>query len=329
MVGWAWRRGTRRVNVTTALLVGYWGACLQLGDAADPYSLAGWFGTAFDRALLGASHLYRGEGVPFDPEGLASTAPAIAQVLIGWWVANGCARAGQRDHRGPAVRGGLGWPWPPVAAGHAGEQEDLDLELRAPLTSALATALLAALVHRLDLDPRRDRPVAAWVRFGQVFGMNALARVRAQRPGATAAGAGALGRWRGCAGLPFTCRRCRGCIAPCLPPPRSIRAGVAGLRWHTWRCTGPWPHGWRTGVSSSACCPWAGLRPARLPKRVKTPAAGLILRKEQDPAGLAGAMDRRIPPARAHQAGRFERCTGAADRDPSPPEPAFAMTGVP
>jgi predicted acyltransferase len=42
-------------------------------------------GTQIDRTLLGPAHLYRGEGVPFDPEGLLSTVPAIAQVLLGWW----------------------------------------------------------------------------------------------------------------------------------------------------------------------------------------------------------------------------------------------------
>lgn len=170
--------GVRRVlAVTAALLVGYWGACLAWGDAADPYSLAGWFGTAFDRALLGASHLYRGEGVPFDPEGLASTAPAIAQVLIGWWV-------GERLREGGVSATTVARLFV-VALGLAAAAYLWQLAMPVNkkiwtssyvlLTSALATALLAALVHRLDLDPRRDRPVAAWVRFGQVFGMNALA----------------------------------------------------------------------------------------------------------------------------------------------------------
>ena len=30
--------------------------------------------------------MYRGEGVPFDPEGLASTLPAIAQVIFGYLI---------------------------------------------------------------------------------------------------------------------------------------------------------------------------------------------------------------------------------------------------
>ncbi|MCC9604412.1 heparan-alpha-glucosaminide N-acetyltransferase domain-containing protein [Blastopirellula sp. JC732] len=78
---------TRGVLIATAiLLVGYWIACIMLGDATDPYSLEGFIGTKLDRALLGESHLYHGEGVPFDPEGLFSTIPGIAQVMIGWVV---------------------------------------------------------------------------------------------------------------------------------------------------------------------------------------------------------------------------------------------------
>jgi predicted acyltransferase len=37
-----------------------------------------------DLALLGGSHLYHGEGVPFDPEGLLSTLPAIVNVCAGF-----------------------------------------------------------------------------------------------------------------------------------------------------------------------------------------------------------------------------------------------------
>ncbi len=84
--------------VAAALLLGYWGVTLAWGAPGDPFSLQGWFGTAVDKALLGEAHLYRGEGVPFDPEGLASTAPAVAQVLLGWWV-------GQHISRG---MGGIG-----------------------------------------------------------------------------------------------------------------------------------------------------------------------------------------------------------------------------
>lgn len=72
--------------VVAAVLLGYWGLCEALGDPRDPYSLEGFFGTALDRAWLGPRHLYQGEGVAFDPEGLASTLPAVAQVLLGWMI---------------------------------------------------------------------------------------------------------------------------------------------------------------------------------------------------------------------------------------------------
>jgi predicted acyltransferase len=77
---------TYRICVLAAtLLLGYWILCRSLGAAPDPFSLEGFIGTHVDRALLGPSHLYRGEGVPFDPEGLLSTIPAVSQVLLGWW----------------------------------------------------------------------------------------------------------------------------------------------------------------------------------------------------------------------------------------------------
>mgnify|MGYP000329866425 CR=1 FL=1 len=83
------RAGGVRAALGTAvvLLVGYWLACIAWGRGADPYSLEGFFGTHLDRWVLGETHLYRGEGVPFDPEGLGSTLPAVAQVLLGYVVA--------------------------------------------------------------------------------------------------------------------------------------------------------------------------------------------------------------------------------------------------
>jgi len=58
------------------------------GNSADPYSLSGWFGTDIDKAIIGEKHLYRGEGVPFDPEGLMSSFAAIVQVILGYIAGN-------------------------------------------------------------------------------------------------------------------------------------------------------------------------------------------------------------------------------------------------
>ncbi len=67
------------------LLLLYWMFC-YIGNPSDPYSLAGWFGTDIDKKILGVAHMYKGEGVTFDPEGLASTIPAIVQVIFGYLV---------------------------------------------------------------------------------------------------------------------------------------------------------------------------------------------------------------------------------------------------
>ncbi len=67
------------------LLLGYWLLCL-LGNPADPFSLHGWFGTGIDKKILGIAHMYKGEGLAFDPEGLMSTLPAITQVIFGYLV---------------------------------------------------------------------------------------------------------------------------------------------------------------------------------------------------------------------------------------------------
>ncbi len=157
------------------LLLGYWAACLAFGAPGDPYSLQGWFGTAVDKALLGEAHLYRGEGVPFDPEGLASTAPAIAQVLLGWWV-------GELVRRHPpdvslvarlflwaAPMLALAWAWQLVLP--------LNKKIWTPSyvlhTTALAMMALALLIHVVEIR-RRPAEQAGWVRFFEVFGRNPL-----------------------------------------------------------------------------------------------------------------------------------------------------------
>jgi len=74
------------VIVSAVLLVAYWIILYVYGDANDPYSLAGYVGNALDFAVLGEKHLYHGEGVPFDPEGILSTLPAIVNVVFGYLV---------------------------------------------------------------------------------------------------------------------------------------------------------------------------------------------------------------------------------------------------
>src|SRR4030095_15679503 len=67
------------------LLLIYWVFCV-IGNPADPYSLEGWFGTDIDKKVLHKPHMYKGEGVAFDPEGIMSTMSAIVEVIFGYLV---------------------------------------------------------------------------------------------------------------------------------------------------------------------------------------------------------------------------------------------------
>lgn len=67
------------------LLLSYWVLCFVFGDG-DPYSMNGWFGNKVDKTVLGLAHIYKGEGIPFDPEGIMSTMSAIVNVILGYLV---------------------------------------------------------------------------------------------------------------------------------------------------------------------------------------------------------------------------------------------------
>lgn len=71
--------------VTAVILLLYWGLLYFFGGT-DPYSLGSNFAMKTDIALLGANHLYKGFGVPFDPEGLLSTIPSVCTVIIGYFI---------------------------------------------------------------------------------------------------------------------------------------------------------------------------------------------------------------------------------------------------
>ena len=172
--------------VAAVLLLGYWAACLAFGAPGDAYSPAGWFGTALDRTLLGAAHLYQGEGRPFDPEGLASTAPAIAQVLLGWWVGAKVLAAG-RVAPSTAPRhlvSKLAWQLACmglalVGAGLLWQQLGLPFNKKIWTSSYVlfstgwATLMLAALIALVE--GRGVAPwLAGWARAFEVFGRNPL-----------------------------------------------------------------------------------------------------------------------------------------------------------
>ncbi len=83
--------------IGVAILVGYWLTMKWFGDPSYPF---GWHdGTAFlgikenlvtkvDLWAMGAKHLYKGFGTPFDPEGLLSTLPSVVTMIVGYLTGN-------------------------------------------------------------------------------------------------------------------------------------------------------------------------------------------------------------------------------------------------
>jgi predicted acyltransferase len=164
-------RGALYIGI--ALLLLYWILCL-IGNPSDPYSLQGWFGTAIDINLMGAEHIYHGEGVAFDPEGLMSTIPAIVQVIIGFLVGDYIRRKGSESlyqtlttlFVAGVVMLFFAYWW------------DLTFPINKKIwtssfvlvTSGLATLLLSSLVYFIEIKNYRG----AWSSFFEVFGKNAL-----------------------------------------------------------------------------------------------------------------------------------------------------------
>jgi predicted acyltransferase len=71
-----------RINIL--ILLAYWGIMAFGGDTNTPYELSTNAVLKLDLFLFGPNHLYHGNGIPFDPEGLLSTLPAISTCLLGY-----------------------------------------------------------------------------------------------------------------------------------------------------------------------------------------------------------------------------------------------------
>lgn len=70
--------------MVAVILLLYWTLLAFMGGA-DPYSLEGNLTLKIDPVILGINHMYKGFGIPFDPEGLFSTIPAVGTVIIGYY----------------------------------------------------------------------------------------------------------------------------------------------------------------------------------------------------------------------------------------------------
>ena len=79
--------GTRTTVILTAIiLILYWPVMVYFGTGIDPLDVHTNAVLRLDTWLIGENHLYRGEGFPFDPEGLLSTFPSIGNIIGGYIV---------------------------------------------------------------------------------------------------------------------------------------------------------------------------------------------------------------------------------------------------
>lgn len=70
--------------LSVVILFIYWAVMHFFGNPEDPYSLTGNAALKFDLLIFRPENLWKGFGIPFDPEGLLSTLPAIVNVIAGY-----------------------------------------------------------------------------------------------------------------------------------------------------------------------------------------------------------------------------------------------------
>jgi predicted acyltransferase len=156
--------------IVAVILLGYW-SLLALFGGSDPFSLENNLAAKVDMAILGADHIYKGFGIPFEPEGLLSTIPAVATVIIGYFTGEMISRSSEGGRTViklflfGAASAGLGLLW------------GLFFPINKPmwtssyvlLTAGLAMGLLALIYLLADVFKFQK-----WGTFFLVFGTNAI-----------------------------------------------------------------------------------------------------------------------------------------------------------
>ncbi|QMU28625.1 acyltransferase family protein [Adhaeribacter radiodurans] len=163
-----WRRA---LVVSIIGLFVYWALLLIFGEPGAQLTLHGNAVLKLDNWLIGPSHLYMGEGVPFDPEGLLSTLPAIANVTAGFAAGYFLQKQGKNfEALARLLLVGcvllfIAYAWNlafPI-------NKKLWTSSFVVLTVAIDCILLGMLVYVIDL-----RHKTRWTYFFEVFGRNPL-----------------------------------------------------------------------------------------------------------------------------------------------------------
>ncbi len=157
--------------VSAFLLLAYWFICV-FANPADPFSLAGWFGTKIDLTMVGEAHIYQGEGLSFDPEGLMSIPAAIVQVIFGYLAGSYIIQKGKTAEmvNGLFVAGCVllftGYCWGMVFP----INKKIWTSSYAVCTTGLALLILGVMIYVIEFKSWKGK----WSRFFDIFGKNAL-----------------------------------------------------------------------------------------------------------------------------------------------------------
>ncbi len=155
------------IGVSALLLMGYWAIMSVFGDLTMAHNA----GQKLDLFLFGDGHLYHGEGVAFDPEGLLSTMPALVTYLIGYLVGGFIGKTSDKQQIikqlsivGIAlVIGGLVWNFGfPI-------NKKLWTSSYVLLAGGLSTLIFMLCYYLIDV-----KGINNWTKFFKVFGTNAI-----------------------------------------------------------------------------------------------------------------------------------------------------------
>jgi predicted acyltransferase len=155
------------IGLSGILLLAYWAILAQFGD----YSLENNAVRHLDLALFGEKHLWKGDGIYFEPEGLLSTIPSLVTYFIGYLVGQ---YIGQVQDRMTAFKnlllcailliiGGLLWNFGfPI-------NKKLWTSSYVLLAGGLSTMIYALTYWVVDI-----LDIKGWIKPFEIFGTNAI-----------------------------------------------------------------------------------------------------------------------------------------------------------
>src|SRR5690554_148881 len=164
-------KGKGAIVFSFLALFGYWAVMYFFGDKGDPYSLTGNAAIKLDLFLIGPDNMYKGEGIPFDPEGLLSTFPATVNVIGGFYIGKFIQRFGSNSSTVLKLIGmglllmAVSLLWDTVFP----INKKIWTSSYVLLTVGLSTVVLAVLMYLIEV-----LQVKKWTYFFVVFGRNPL-----------------------------------------------------------------------------------------------------------------------------------------------------------